>query len=210
MATNEERRFEVYTRTLWDAAWQLRNDIEPISCSQAISPGIGQAKFRLRLGAGKNPDGTDLLDAAAATSYQRTYIKIEEVDADVVWVGWIPREEFELLGKSGATKSADHILHAQTFDTFLDSAINGGWVEDAAEPDGIRKISSLPIFNQRSEAGMSLIGNCSELRCGPDGDASFVFSDAGYPWRYYQVRPSFGNHRRTNNGMRFYYKENIC
>jgi len=180
----QEREFEVYTRTSWENSWHKRSDIEPLRCSQAISPGIGQAQFRLRLGDGQNPDGSRLDSANNPASLQRVYIRVEEVGGNNVFCGWIPKSQFDVLGESNGVKTADHIIHAQTFDTFLDSAIDGGWVEDSGSA---RAISCLPVFNERSENGLALLGNMSSSTVSVDGASSFVFSDDGEVWSYWHI-----------------------
>ena len=61
----QNQKFRVYVKSTWSAGWTWRGDIEPLSCSRLLPPGMGKATFRLRYGDGFWEDLSSMADGSA-------------------------------------------------------------------------------------------------------------------------------------------------
>ena len=180
----------VYTKSIWADDWILSPYLEPLQCSFSAGGSPG-AKFRYQYGGGYQADGTPRLDGLDVTSGRRLYIQIrtseysDYSDESVRWTGWIPTEDFKLLGDNGTSRAVDQVLIAQDLITLLETRIDGAWVNKGEFNS--TKLDIMPVFNKRFSSGGGVIGNRSSRKYFTNNIGSYIFSSDAEEWTNYDI-----------------------
>jgi hypothetical protein len=184
----KDRAYTVYVRAKWQDKWEKRDDIEPLNCSQAISPGVGKAQLLLRYGQGEHPGGLKMVNGDKIESLRLVYVQIRTFDDEdveiVLWTGWASSEQFSTISQAGTIRTADQVVNCECFDTLLDLRVDGA---DTLRPGDatVYHIDWLPTFNETAERGPQVLGNRSSSFAGSTGRHAFV--KKGQLWSLYDI-----------------------
>ena len=178
---SDKRYLRVYIKDQWTDSWSIDRQLSPVRITlSAGSAGAGVAsgaQLARMWGAGVLEEGTPLVDASEFESYAGKYVKItrsEEpwglrerksdeltgIGEEMLFVGYIPAEQFRLLGEAGGGgagggggeavvdcgKCADHGIRAAGLEYLLERRLLWSYVKDGVQTspdDGWKEIKSL-------------------------------------------------------------------
>ena len=194
----------VYYKWVWSASWRYAYDWEALSATWKAQE-TGSAMFRIRYGYGTDVDWRSLRNTEILQSYAYCYVQVRGLWHGyeyVLWVGVVPVEHFNLLGRSGSNYTADQVIEAYTLDWLLETRLEGAVVEPVGANENTEPIviDHLPTFNKRFEYGGPIIGNASYTWYEYYG---YVFADAGYPWTNWDILEYLLFNYQRFNGPKF-------
>ena len=214
---SDKRYLRCYVKDDWTESWTLDRQLSPVRIDLAAgSAGAGAANGAVLTrvwGSGELEEGTPLVDGANFRAYGDMFVKITRSGEpwglrprgddgyqpltgsgeDTLFVGFIPAEQFRLLGESEQMrlKHIDHVIRAVGLEYFLEKRMLWSYVADAIV--GYQRIERLGTFNRKVRSG-GVAGNMSSTSvtindADGEGRDGYVFDESATAqvWSLYDV-----------------------
>jgi len=194
--------FAVFYRWEWSKQWLYVPQWQPLTVTKTAAPALSSATFVTHYGTGEWENSAPMVSSGLLKCYNYFYVQIRGLVYGywtILFTGIIQTENFKLLGRSGASFTADQMLTAKGLDWLLRSRPDGAWVEPVGGGSAIW-LKNMPTFNRRHSHGGNITGNRSDFNEEKD---SYIFADTGEQWSNWDIIDYLLKHYQINNAPQF-------